>query len=74
MNIKDIEIIESLGQDFYDSFNKFILSSDLKVFGKLLARFQLFEMVKDIPETLLSVVFLRNRSFYFFKTKKILLS
>ena len=24
MDIKDIEIIESLGQDFYNSFNKFI--------------------------------------------------
>ena len=32
MNIKDLEIVESLGQDLYDSFNKFILSSDLKVF------------------------------------------
>jgi len=33
----------------YESFNKFIFSNDIKVLGKLLHRFKLFEMVKDLP-------------------------
>ena len=71
MNIKDIEIIESLGQDFYDSFNKFIISSDLKVFGKLLARFQLFEMVKDVPGDIVECgVFKGTGIFTFLKLKR----
>lgn len=71
MDIKDIEIIESLGQDFYNSFNKFILSSDLKVFGKLLARFQLFEMVKDIPGDIVECgVFKGTGLFTFLKLKR----
>ena len=71
MDIKDIEIIESLGQDFYDSFNKFIISSDLKVFGKLLARFQLFEMVKDVPGDIVECgVFKGTGIFTFLKLKR----
>ena len=49
MNLKDLELVNALDQNFYDSFNTFMISSDLKVFGKLLARTQLFESVKDIP-------------------------
>ena len=37
MNIKDIER-ESTTQQFFDSFNEFIMSSDKKVFNKLVAR------------------------------------
>jgi hypothetical protein len=46
--MKEIEIIET-SQKLYDSFNDFIMSNDIKVFGKLLARTQLFEKVKNIP-------------------------
>ena len=71
MKLKDIEIVESLGQDFYDSFNKFILSSDLKIFGKLLARFQLFEMVKDVPGDIVECgVFKGTGLFTFLKLKR----
>ena len=42
MNLKDLELVNALDQNFYDSFNTFMISSDLKVFGKLLARTQLF--------------------------------
>ena len=48
MNLKDLELVTALDQDFYDSFNTFMLSSDLKVFGKLLARTQLFDKVKEL--------------------------
>ena len=37
MDLKELEIIDT-SQGLYDSFNGFILSSDTKVFGKLLAR------------------------------------
>ena len=36
-------------QDLYNSFNGFMLSDDLKVFGKLLARTLLMNQVKDVP-------------------------
>lgn len=46
--MKEIEIIET-EQKLYDAFNDFIISKDIKIFGKLLARTRLFEEVKDIP-------------------------
>lgn len=48
MDIKELEIVDT-SQDIYDGFNNFILSPDLKVFGKLLARTLLVNQVKDIP-------------------------
>jgi hypothetical protein len=36
-------------QNLYDAFNGFIISDDLKVFGKLLARSLLFNQVREIP-------------------------
>ena len=35
-------------QDLYDNFNNFIFSSDIKVLGKLLYRFQFFELTKHL--------------------------
>ena len=48
MKLKDLQIVDT-SQDLYDSFNGFILSDDLKVFGKLLARTLLMNQVKDVP-------------------------
>ena len=48
MNLKDLELI-SIEQGLYDGFNSFMISSDLKIFGKLLARTILFDKVKDVP-------------------------
>lgn len=42
-------------QDVYDAFNSFIFSSDIKVLGKLLHRFRLFELVKDLPGDLVEI-------------------
>lgn len=47
ISVKEIDIVETQ-QSIYDGFNDFIISSDLKVFGKLLARTQLVQAVKDI--------------------------
>ena len=48
MELKELEIIDTT-QKLFDSFNGFMLSSDTKVFGKLLARTLLFNEVKDLP-------------------------
>jgi len=48
MKLTDIETF-NVEQTLFDAFNGFMLSSDLKVFGKLLARTLLFNQVKDIP-------------------------
>nr|BDD45652.1 hypothetical protein 4 [bacterium] len=48
MKIEGLEIVGT-EQDIYDGFNSFILSPDLKVFGKLMARTLLLEQVKDVP-------------------------
>ena len=48
MKLNDLEIV-SQSQKIYDGFNDFMLSSDIKVFGKMLARTLLFHKVKDVP-------------------------
>ena len=71
MNLKDLELVTALDQSFYDSFNTFMLSSDLKVFGKLLARIQLFDKVKDIPGDIVECgVFKGTGLFTFLKLKR----
>lgn len=46
--MKEIEIVKT-DQELYDAFNKFIISDDTKVFGKLLARTLLFNEIKNVP-------------------------
>jgi len=48
MKLNDLEIV-SQSQKIYDGFNDFMLSPDIKVFGKMLARTLLFHKVKDVP-------------------------
>ena len=48
MKLDDLEIIPQ-SQKIYNGFNDFMLSSDVKVFGKMLARTLLFNKVKNIP-------------------------
>lgn len=72
VELKNLEII-SQSQDLYDSFNNFILSSDTKVFGKLLARSLLFDKVKDIPGDIVECgVFKGTGIMTFLKIKKYL--
>ena len=70
MKLTEIENFNA-EQSLFDSFNGFMLSSDLKVFGKLLARTLLFDKVKDIPGDLVEGgVFKGTGLFTFLKLKK----
>lgn len=70
MNLKDLELI-SIDQKLYDGFNDFIMSSDLKVFGKLLARTLLFQQVKNVPGDIVECgVFKGSGLFTFLKLKR----
>ena len=72
INLKDLEIV-SQSQKIYDNFNGFILSSDTKVFGKLVARTLLMEKVKDIPGDIVELgVFKGTGLLSFLKLKKYL--
>ena len=70
MELKDIEVFNS-EQSIFDAFNSYMLSSDLKVFGKLLARTLLFNQVKDIPGDIVECgVFKGTGLFTFLKLKR----
>ena len=70
VRIKDLEVVEK-SQEFYDNFNGFMISPDLKVFGKLLARAKMLELVKDVPGDIIECgVFKGSGIFSFLKLKR----
>ena len=72
MKLNELEII-SQSQKIYDGFNDFMLSSDIKVFGKMLARTLLFEQVKNVPGDILEFgVFRGTGLLTFLKLKRYL--
>ena len=72
MKIRDLEATYT-SQEIFDAFNGFILSSDTRVFGKLLARCLLFNQVKDIPGDIVECgVFKGTGVFTFLKIKRFL--
>jgi len=72
MNIKDIEV-ENTNQNIYDSFNEFIMSSDKKVFNKLIARTLLYDEVKDVPGDIVECGVFKGSGFYtFLKLKRLM--
>jgi hypothetical protein len=72
VDLKDLEVI-SQTQKFYDNFNGFILSSDIKVFGKLLARTLLLNEVQHVPGDILEFgVFKGTGMLTFLKLKRYL--
>lgn len=72
MNIKDIEMINT-NQKLFDSFNDFMLSSDKKVFNKLVARTLLYNEVKDVPGDIVECGVFKGTGIYtFLKLKKLL--
>jgi hypothetical protein len=72
LELKEIEIIDA-SQALYDAFNGFILSSDTKVFGKLLARTMLVDQVKHLPGDIVECgVFKGTGLLTFLKLKKFL--
>jgi hypothetical protein len=72
MNIKDIEI-ENTNQNTYDNFNEFIMSSDKKVFNKLIARTLIYNEVKDVPGDIVECGVFKGSGFYtFLKLKRLM--
>ena len=72
IDLKQLEIVNT-SQDLYDHFNGFMLSPDLKVFGKLLARTLLMDQVKDVPGDIIECgVFKGTGIFTFLKLKRYL--
>jgi hypothetical protein len=72
MEIKELEIIDTT-QHLFDCFNGFMLSSDTKVFGKLLARTLLVDRVKDLPGDIVECgVFKGTGMLTFLKLKRFL--
>lgn len=70
MNLKDLELITTQ-QELYDGFNNFMISPDLKIFGKMLARTVLFDKVKDVPGDIVECgVFRGTGIFTFLKLKR----
>jgi hypothetical protein len=67
-----IEIVEQ-SQDLYDAWNRFIISSDEKLFGKMLARAKFVDMTKSVPGDIVECgVFKGSGMFTFLKLKKFL--
>lgn len=72
MKKTDLEIIDTK-QDIYDSFNSFIMSEDIKIFGKLLARQEVFNKVKKIPGDIVECGVFKGSGIYsFLKLKRYL--
>lgn len=68
----EIELVKT-EQSIYEGFNRFIISDDTKVFGKLLARATLMQEVKDIPGDIVECgVFKGSGIFTFLKLKRYL--
>lgn len=72
MKIENLEITKN-SQELFDSFNSFMLSSDKRVFNKLVARTLLYNSVKDIPGDIVECGVFKGTGLYtFLKLKKLL--
>jgi hypothetical protein len=64
------KLIEENTQSLYDNFNEFIISSDTRVFNKLITRAAIYEKIKDIPGDIVECgVFKGSGIFTFLKLK-----
>ena len=71
MKIENLEIMSN-SQDLFDSFNSFMMSSDKRVFNKLVARTLLYNSVKDIPGDIIECGVFKGTGLYtFLKLKKL---
>lgn len=72
MEIKNLELTNNK-QEFFDSFNSFIVSNDNRIFNKLIARAFLYNEVKDIPGDIVECGVFKGTGIYtFLKLKRIL--
>jgi hypothetical protein len=71
MNIENLEITKN-PQQLFDSFNNFIMSSDKRVFNKLIARTLLYDEVKDVPGDIVECGVFKGTGLYtFLKLKRL---
>lgn len=71
ITIKNLEVGQN-PQELYDAFNSFILSSDRKVFNKLIARTLLYNEVKDLPGDIVECGVFKGTGLYtFLKLKQL---
>jgi len=71
MEIKNLELTNNK-QEFFDFFNSFIISSDSRIFNKLIARTILYNEVKDIPGDIVECGVFKGTGIYtFLKLKRI---
>jgi hypothetical protein len=71
ITIDKLEITNN-SQQLYDAFNSFILSSDKKVFNKLIARTLLYNEVKDLPGDIVECGVFKGSGIYtFLKLKQL---
>jgi hypothetical protein len=71
MDIKKLEISKN-DQILFDHFNSFIMSSDKRVFNKLIARAMLYDEVKDIPGDIVECGIFKGSGLYtFLKLKRL---
>lgn len=72
MNIDNLELSKN-NQVLFDSFNSFIMSSDRRVFNKLVSRTLLYNMVKDVPGDIVECGVFKGSGLYtFLKLKNVL--
>ena len=65
--------IQNSSQNFYDSFNEFIMSNDNKVFNKLVARSFLMKEVENIPGDIVECGVFKGTGIYtFLKLRRLL--
>jgi len=65
VKLNNIELSE-VSQDLYDSFNKFILSDDTRLFNKLVSRVLLYNEVKDVPGDIVECGVFKGTGLYTF--------
>lgn len=71
IKIENLEISKNT-QELFDSFNNFIMSSDKRVFNKLIARTLLYDEVKNIPGDIVECGVFKGTGIYsFLKLKRL---
>lgn len=65
ITLSNIEL-SRVSQDLYDTFNKFILSDDRRLFNKLVSRVLLYNEVKDIPGDIVECGVFKGTGLYTF--------
>lgn len=72
ITINDLEVTK-VSQTLFDNFNSFIMSSDRRVFNKLVSRTLLYNEVKDVPGDIVECGVFKGTGLYtFLKLKNVL--